>query len=52
MLAQGDDPGNAGPGTFVRLGPVACPATGNCATAGTYKDTSGNQQGLLETFPA
>jgi hypothetical protein len=43
-------PINAGTDPSVFLGTVVCPAAGSCVATGDYTDTSGNQQGLIETL--
>jgi hypothetical protein len=43
-------PANAGAAPLASLSHVACPASGSCVAVGTYRDTSANQQGLIETL--
>jgi hypothetical protein len=43
-------PTNAGTDPLAVLGEVVCPADGSCVATGDYSDTSGNQQGLIETL--
>src|SRR5439155_829835 len=45
-------PGNAGSNPNAFLASVSCALTGNCSAAGSYNDSSGNQQGLLLTETA
>src|SRR2546430_16781485 len=40
-------PGNAGSNPNVFLASVSCASTGKCSAAGSYNNSSGNQQGLL-----
>jgi hypothetical protein len=40
-------PSDAGSNPYMLLIRVSCASTGNCAAVGTYKDSSGNTQGLL-----
>ena len=42
-------PANAGPNPTVYLDSVACPSVTTCVVAGSYTDSSGNQQGMLVT---
>lgn len=42
-------PGNAAANPDVSINSVACPSAVFCVAVGTYKDSSGNQQGLLLT---
>jgi hypothetical protein len=43
-------PTGAGSNPHVSLGAVVCPADGSCVATGDYTDTSGSQQGLIETL--
>ena len=42
-------PAGAGTNPNVVLNSVSCPSAGDCAAVGDYRDSSGNQQGLLLT---
>jgi hypothetical protein len=42
-------PANAGANPLASISSVACPASGSCVATGDYTDTSGSQQGLIET---
>ena len=42
-------PANAGSNPTVYLDSVACPSVTTCVVAGSYTDSSGNQQGMLVT---
>jgi hypothetical protein len=48
--AEAPLPTNADGNPFVTLGSVTCTSDGSCVATGDYTDTSGNQQGLIETF--
>jgi hypothetical protein len=43
-------PAGAGSDPLVSLSSVACPVDGSCVATGNYTDTSGDQQGLIETL--
>src|SRR5580700_5508600 len=43
-------PTNANGDPFVTLGSVVCTPDGSCVATGNYTDTSGSQQGLIETL--
>ena len=43
-------PANAAADPLVALDTVACPSDGSCVATGNYTDTSGDQQGLIETL--
>src|SRR2546430_292900 len=45
-------PGNAGSNPNAFLAWVSCASTGKCSAAGSYNDSSGNQQGLVLTETA
>ena len=43
---------NTGADPSVHLSRLTCPAQNSCAAVGTYQDTSGSTQGLIETLDA
>src|SRR5207248_1599651 len=45
-------PANAAPNPNVTLPSVSCASAGNCSAVGTYRDSSGADQGLLLTETA
>jgi hypothetical protein len=49
---QATPPANAGTDPTVALKSVSCASAGNCTAVGSYRDSSGNRQGLLLTETA
>jgi endoglucanase len=47
---QAPVPANAGTNPLVSLGSVTCLADGSCTAVGSYTDTSGNGQAMIDTF--
>ncbi|HTT86906.1 MAG TPA: hypothetical protein VMF60_06040, partial [Acidimicrobiales bacterium] len=47
---QAPVPADAGTDPFAALGGVSCPSAGSCVAVGGYTDTSGDEQGLVETL--
>lgn len=43
-------PADAGPDPLAALGAVSCPSAGSCVAVGSYIDTAGAEQGLVDTL--